>query len=504
MRIACCRVPNLPLAAALRASPELAGAPLAIVSGPDTRAEVVAVSPEAERRGVRPHTGIAQARSVCGELCVRVASPALETAARQALRDAALGSAPRAELAPRLSGAWGAEACAFVDATGIESLHASEAGFASALVARAGRLGLPACAAVASGRAVARLAARRSAAGEVHVLAPRQERAFLAALPLEILDPDDATLEALARFGVRTTRDLLRLPRRALATRLGPRVLELAALARGELQEPPLPAAAAERLVEATDLEFAVDRIEPLVFVLGGLLSRLLDRLEARRLACRALQLRLALEGGGRDARRVGIAAPTRDRRVLVRLLTQALESRPPPAAVESAALEAEGSPLRAGQLDLFRPTGPAPGALGSVVAGLQALCGEGRIGSPAVADDHRPERFEVASPTALLAGTVRKPGTAHATPRLATRALRPPVAAQVQLRGRHPVRVQSAVAHGAVVHAAGPWRTTGGWWSPETRWAYDHFDILTSDGTLSRLRFDHVHRTWHIDAVYD
>ena len=501
MRVACCRVPNLPLAAALRASPELAGAPLAIASGPDARAEVVAVSPQAEHRGVRRLSTLAHARSVCSELHVRVASPALEGAARQALLDAALGSAPRAELAPRLSGAWGAEACAFVDATGIETLHASEAGFASALVARAGKLGLPACAAVASGRAVARIAARRAAAGEVHVLTPHKERAFLAALPLEILDPDDATLETLTRFGVRSVRELLRLPRRALATRLGPGVLELVALARGELREPPLPAAPEDRLVEATDLEFAVDRIEPLVFVLGGLLSRLLARLEARRLACGALQLRLTLETGGRDARRVGLAAPTLDRRVLVRLLTQALESHPPAAAVESAALEAEGSPLRAGQLDLFRPAGPAPSALGRVVAGLQALCGEGRIGSPAVADDHRPERFEITPPGASLSCAVREP---RKTPRLATRALRPAVAAQVTLRGSHPVQVRSAVANGEVVHAAGPWRTTGGWWSPETRWAYDHFDVLTSDGTLSRLRFDHLHRAWHIDAVYD
>jgi hypothetical protein len=54
------------------------------------------------------------------------------------------------------------------------------------------------------------------------------------------------------------------------------------------------------------------------------------------------------------------------------------------------------------------------------------------------------------------------------------------------------------------VVHLAGPWRTTGGWWAPESRYAYDYFDVLTSDGTLSRLRFDHVSRAWHVDAVYD
>ena len=59
-------------------------------------------------------------------------------------------------------------------------------------------------------------------------------------------------------------------------------------------------------------------------------------------------------------------------------------------------------------------------------------------------------------------------------------------------------------MANGRVVHLAGPWRTTGGWWSPESRFAYDYFDVETSDGTIARLRFDHVRRRWQIDAVYD
>ena len=75
---------------------------------------------------------------------------------------------------------------------------------------------------------------------------------------------------------------------------------------------------------------------------------------------------------------------------------------------------------------------------------------------------------------------------------------------AEVRLVGRGPGWIRSAVANGSVVHLAGPWRTTGGWWSPAGRYAYDYFDVQTSDGTLSRLRFDHVQRRWHIDAIYD
>jgi hypothetical protein len=69
--------------------------------------------------------------------------------------------------------------------------------------------------------------------------------------------------------------------------------------------------------------------------------------------------------------------------------------------------------------------------------------------------------------------------------------------------RGR-PERVRSAVASGEVLGAAGPWRTSGAWWSEEERFAFDHFDVLTSDGTVARLRFDRLRRAWEIDAVYD
>ncbi|UCE87330.1 MAG: hypothetical protein JSU66_06305, partial [Deltaproteobacteria bacterium] len=96
MRIACLLIPDLALVAELRAHPELAGQPLAIVSGPGPRAEVIATSPEAVRAGVRLGSRTAQARTACAELHVRIASPAKDRSARNALLDVALSASPRA------------------------------------------------------------------------------------------------------------------------------------------------------------------------------------------------------------------------------------------------------------------------------------------------------------------------------------------------------------------------------------------------------------------------
>jgi len=516
VRVACGVVQDLPLAAALRAGPELVGLPLAVVSGPGPRAEVVAASPEAARQGVRRLASLAHARAACAHLCVRVASPALERTAREALLDAALSLSPRAALAPPSAGAYAGEAAVYVDASGVSSLFRSEEGFATALGVAAQKLGLPAVATVAGSKGVAHLLARSIAQlgpGAVRVLPPGGEAELLSPLPIDLLDPDDDLAEALTRYGVRTLGELLALPRRALATRLGPGVLPLVALARGEHVEAQIPAPARGRLFEAIDLDFAIDRTQPLVFVLQGLLSRLVARLDARALACAELALRFDLEGGGRDERRVGLAAPTVDLRALVRLASHALEARPPRAAVVGARAEAEACPLERDQLDLFRPAGPAPEALGRTLAELEALCGAGRVGAPAVVDDHRPGAYAVIrfhglrSPAARCAAAAPPCASglrSTAAASLAVRALRPPVRAQVTPGSGGPAFVRSAVASGRVLHVAGPWRTSGGWWSDEDRFAYDYFDVQTSDGTLARLRYDHRARAWEIDAIYD
>ena len=509
-RIACLLVPDLPLRAELRARPELAGEPFVVAAGTDARAEVIAVSPAARAAGVRAQGSVTHARAVCSEVRVRPLSPALERATRQTLVDLALSFSPRAALAPRSTWAFPCEAAVWLDASGLTHLYASEQHFASALGARAESAGLPGFVALAASRGVSHLAARRCATVDPErrkhalcVVAPGSEARFLSPLPVDLLDPSDRLGQQLTRFGIHTVRDLLRMPRRALATRLGPEVLQLAAAARGEENEPPLPAPGEDSVSEAIDLDYPVSQLEPLLFVLRGLLSRLMERLAMRHLASGPLELQLSLEGGGRDVRQVGVAAPTRDVRVLLRLLSLSFESEPPESAVESIALSTRGCPLRTDQLDLFRPRGPDPNTLDRTLTELEALCGAGRVGAPEVADDHRPDAFSMKPfqppPPREAAGA---PPSCEES--LVVRALRPPVAAEVRLQRGVPQSIRSAVASGDVVQVSGPWRTTGRWWSERERFALDHFDVQVSDGTVLRLCFDWLDRRWRVDGVYD
>lgn len=521
-RIACLLVPDLPLQAELRAHPELRGEPLVIVSGRDPRADVVAVSQSARAEGIHRGASLAQARSIFPTLRARVASPALERAARDTLLDIALSLSPRAALGPRSAGFFAAEGCVFLDATGVGSLFHSETGFVSALAERARRQNLPGVVSLASTRSVALLVARSFAdrPDAACVLSPAQERAFLDPLPLDLLDPDDRVAQALTRFGVRSVRDLLRLPRRALAQRLGPGILELIERARGTAPESPLPEPAQTRIEEALDLEAPIDCLEPLGFVMRGLISRLTERLSLRGLACGELEVGLKTEDGGRDVRRVGLSAPTLDARVLLRLVGLTLERHPPAAPVESVSLQTEGVPVRTDQLDLFAARGPDPAALDRTLSELESLCGEGRVGAPEVPDTHHPAAFAQKPFSPPSSATTRQnrrsdlredgdrsavsldPSSTPALPAL--RAIRPPVRAEVRVARGLPAFVRSAVSQGDVIVVSGPWRTTGKWWSPDDRFVLDHFDAQISDGCVIRLCFDWMKRLWQVDGIYD
>lgn len=510
-RIACLLIADYPLQAELRAHPELRGAPLVITCGPGPRAEILIASPEASSRGVQPRQTLPQARAVCPNLVARIASPPLEQAAREALLDAALSLAPRAELAERGSGYFAAEGAVYLDATGIRALHRHESAFASMLHERAERAGLRGVVALASSRHLARLAARQLAyldrRASTLILAPADELAFLAPLPIDLLDPDDRTAQTLTRFGLHRIRDLLRLSRRDLAARLGPQLLTLIARARGEETEPPLRKPRSRRLEEGIDLETPIERLEPLAFVLRGLTSRLARRLELRSLGCQELRLSLQLEDRRHERRRIGMASSHHDAGVWLRLLRGALESKPPPAPVESVILDCEGIPLCPEQIDLFLPRGPGPNELDRTLAELGALCGADRVGTPEVADDHRPDAFELRSfrndrpSEPRLSRDERTPMGAA---RLALRVLRPPQPAVVRLEEGRPASLRSSVAHGRLASVAGPWRSTGHWWSESAHFAVDHYDVQTSDGTLCRLGFDWKKKRWQIDGIYD
>ena len=89
-------------------------------------------------------------------------------------------------------------------------------------------------------------------------------------------------LSAIDRWGIRTLGELAALPPADLAARLGQQGLLWQALARGEDVRPLVPDTAEERFESSLELEWPIEGLEPLSFVLTRLLEPLSTRLERR------------------------------------------------------------------------------------------------------------------------------------------------------------------------------------------------------------------------------
>ena len=55
--------------------------------------------------------------------------------------------------------------------------------------------------------------------------------------------------------------------------------------------------------------------------------------------------------------------------------------------------------------------------------------------------------------------------------------------------------------AGGSVLQAAGPWKTSGEWWT--AGWDRDEWDVALSDGAY-RVFLDRATGRWFIDAILD
>jgi protein ImuB len=516
MRLAYLRVAEPSLQALLRSDPELAAQPLIVTDGKERTPSVIAVNSHARTLGARVGLTVAQARAVAPELVVRARSPALERAAQDALEDLAASFSPRLEL--RAPGE------IVLDVGDLGRLFDGEEQIAAALWTGARKLGLDAQVGIAGNRETARIAA--TLGEDVQVVPPGREAAFLARLPVALLQPGDEAAVNLSRWGVRTIGELASLPARGLGLRLGVDGVRLARVARGEADDPLVPRPDPVVFEEGVDLEWPVDNVEALLFVSRRLVDHLLERLSCRALAVDSLELILKLDrafvdasaraGAALDVRKVVVGAATREAATLLTLTRVALESEPPRAPVTTLIVRAHPAHTRAAQLGLFEPSGPSPDKLATLLARLHALAGEGRVGAPALVDRHLPDAFGVepfqpppagSTLRAPAGSTLRAPADStlrapSGTRRLALHAFRPPRSAEARLdRGRIRYLAAEGLA-GQVIQSAGPFRVRDGWWqSPVDR---DYFDVELSDGAFYRIFQDRRTGTWHVDGCYE
>ena len=350
--------------------------------------------------------------------------------------------------------------------------------------------------AIAGSRVAARLLVRHRAG--LTVIDPGDgpaagaDTAAVADVPIELLlevmpPPDGTTADAervrqdqdrvrtLRRWGLRTLDELAALPPDDVAARLGEAGVRWWHIARGQDHEPLVPALPAEQFEQSLDLEWPIEGLEPLSFVLGRLIEPLSAHLERRDRGVAVLHVRLHLVNKTVHEQSLQLPTPMRDPKALRTIALLALESNPPAAGIDRVTVAADPTPARVLQHSLLTRAVPMPEQIATLMARLNALMGEGRCGAPAVMDSWRPGACAVAlfapeTTTRAATPVISTPAGQSTTtsPAMALRRFRFPIPARVTMEQGKPVRVATdrrGMTGGRVEKSAGPWRTSGQWW---------------------------------------
>jgi protein ImuB len=297
-RTACVWCPDWPVVAARRRDPALRTVPVFVRERVGARELVRAASSEARAVGVRRGMRRREAEAQCPDAACVDADEALEARTFEIVARAVESFTPRVELdRPGL--------CAFATRGPSRYFGGDDALAIRVLGDVATALDDPAAdirIGVADGAFTARLAARSAAPHATFVVEPGASAAFCAPWPVAVLDdPELASL--LVRLGLPTLGAVAALPADSVLARFGAEGRRFHDLARGVDAGPPVLVTPPPDLVEQTELDPPVARVDAAAFAAKGLAGRLLSRLAERGLACTRVVIEAETEHGERLAR---------------------------------------------------------------------------------------------------------------------------------------------------------------------------------------------------------
>ena len=365
----------------------------------------------------------------------------------------------------------------------------TEAELVEDLTARLQRNGIGCRMAIASTSGAAWALARADTQGGKIVLPPRQEMAALADLPLASLRLKADTVSGLRRLGLRTVRELVRIPRAEITARFGSapvlRLDQALGLAKEALEWlHPLPAWS-ERMVFAEPIFTPED----LALALSRLSQRLCERLARQEKGGKRFTARFFRVDNTVAEISVATALPVHDADYLGKLLREKLESVDPGFGIEATVLEAETvAPLRLRQVRLADPATDDSGRLSVIVDTLTNRTSPQQIWRVAPFASHVPEHAVRRVPPLVD----RPSWTADPSIPRPIRLLQRPEAieATAPVPDEPPIQFRWRGALHRVRAAAGPERISAEWWRnrrehnrPETDLVRDYYRVEDSEG---------------------
>ena len=446
--------------------PGIAGAVIRMQGG---QSVVHAANRDASSHGVLPGMSLPAAWALCPSLQVQVRDNRAETRWRRRVARACLRFSDWVSL--------DRPDAVLLEVGGSLRLFGGLESLRSQVRQMLAQLGVPGRIALAPAPLAAWMLARSGQ--ETSILQAAALRSALGPLPVSALPVAPQTLQRLSPLGVRTLRDLWRLPRDGLARRHGRPLVQVLDEALGatpallsRYQQPP-------RFRRRIDLDLETDRLEELTPILASLMDELGCFLTQRAAATNRIRLRLFHSRRPVSTMTLQLSQPTQDGRYSTQLLNEKLARNPLPAPV--VALEVvcfDLHPHHPIAPDLFQAHAEHERSWSQLLDEVRNQLGEQALHFFSLADDHRPEQAS----------------QAHADP-----GDHPPPAAPRPL-WLLPEPVPTSSAHWRVIAAAE--RIESGWWDPQAV-CRDYYRALDHEGRLLWVFRDLRRGHWSVHGVF-
>jgi protein ImuB len=370
---------------------------------------------------------------------------------------------------------------------------------------------------IADGIFAAEHAARRAAPQDCWIIARGGSAAFLAALPISVLENTEL-VTLLRRLGIRSLEDFAALAARDVLTRFGREGALLHRLARGLDNQPVVSRRPPLDMDQRVTFTPALETVEPIVFSTRQTAERLVAELAHHGLVCTEVRIEVVTDGGWTGSRVWAHSRWFAASDLIDRIYWQlqgdpapepVCELRLLPESVESLADHGEG--LWGSALNEHVERG---------IARLQGMLGPEEVLAPSLQGGRSPRDRQLLSPWGERRSTQRSPllpWPGSIPPPAPARVFPAPLPSVVLSQDRRPVRVTSRgliTAAPAFVSIgeeselmpidawAGPWPIDELWWDPAQARQVARFQVTGVDGSAWLLVVENDQ--WWTEARYD
>lgn len=312
-------------------------------------------------------------------------------------------------------------------------------------------------------------------------------------LPVSCLGLNDKIQSILRTWGIYHCGGFRRLGRSAIAAKLGLEAVSCWECLSGRLVRPLQRLQPPRRFRIEQEWEYALETLEPLLFLLKRLLHELSLQLAAVCKVARSIELTLRLDNRQPDNRiHFQLPEPTRRPDILLRSMHVRLERLRLAHPIVGLVLELEPTAEQQQQADIFVTALHDPHRFSETLNQLASLVGANRVGSPVLCDSHRPDAVQLQPLRSRLQvdtlGEQAPRPLSSACYGLQLHRFRPPPLAEVHWHASRPSFLLSRDFSGPVVDSHGPWFSNGEWWQPGHYWDYVEWDLQLQQGPLLKI----------------